>query len=157
MVSHIQIRKAQTADIADVSQCAKAAYQQYVRVIGKKPAPMCADFDSLIEHGVVSIASSETGFAGFIVFYPGVGKTNGEHLFIENIAVLPELTGQGIGAALMSHAETCAKEKSVKIVRLYTNAKMTANLSWYVKLGYAETGRVYEDGFDRIYFEKKIF
>ena len=39
---------------------------------------------------------------------------------------------------------------------LYTNAKMTRNLDWYVKLGFVETRRIREDGFDRVYFEKTL-
>jgi hypothetical protein len=33
---------------------------------------------------------------------------------------------------------------------------MTANLSIYPRLGYTETGRRTEDGFNRVYFEKTI-
>jgi hypothetical protein len=41
-------------------------------------------------------------------------------------------------------------------VHLYTNAKMTANLSIYPRLGYVEIDRRSEDGFDRVYFEKRL-
>ena len=41
-------------------------------------------------------------------------------------------------------------------MRLYTNEKMTANLSIYLRLGYTETGRRIEDGFKRVFFEKLL-
>jgi hypothetical protein len=37
---------------------------------------------------------------------------------------------------------------------LYTNEKMTDNLSIYRKLGYVEVARRTENGFNRVYFEK---
>lgn len=155
-IGNLEFSKAYVADCADVKQCARAAYAQYVEVIGKEPAPMCADFLSLIRQGVVSIVKLEDEFAGFVVLYPQHQPDGEASLFIENIAVLPSLTGAGIGAALMLFAEARAKEQLINSLRLYTNAKMTRNLGWYTKLGYVETRRIHEDGFDRVYFEKKL-
>ena len=33
---------------------------------------------------------------------------------------------------------------------------MTENLDFYPRLGYLETHRISEDGFDRVYFEKDL-
>jgi len=41
-------------------------------------------------------------------------------------------------------------------VHLYTNEKMTDNLSIYPRLGYVEVARRHEDGFDRVFFEKRL-
>ena len=41
-------------------------------------------------------------------------------------------------------------------MRLYTNARMTENLSLYPHLGYVEVERREEDGFDRVFFEKGL-
>lgn len=151
-----EIRQATLADFEAVVQCAKAAYSQYVEAMGREPAPMCADFDSLIRQGVVDIVIANNKLAGFIVLYVRDEQINEVSLFVENIAVLPEMSGMGIGTSLMTHAEAMAKEKSISLVTLYTNAKMVANLAWYANLGFVETDRIREDGFDRVYFEKKL-
>lgn len=44
----------------------------------------------------------------------------------------------------------------MEAVHLYTNEKMVENLAIYPRLGYAETGRRHEDGFNRVYFEKRL-
>ena len=44
-----QIHKASLSDLAQVQDCAVSAYQMYVERIGRKPAPMVADFAALIE------------------------------------------------------------------------------------------------------------
>jgi Ni,Fe-hydrogenase III large subunit len=41
-------------------------------------------------------------------------------------------------------------------IELYTNAKMTENLAYYPRLGFEETGRRREDGFDRVYFRRLV-
>ena len=157
----LEFRKADAANVAVIEACAKQAYSQYVKAIGKKPAPMCADFAALVQRGVVEIAvdvenrndTPDSGFTGFIVLYPQPDKHS---LFVENIAVLPDFSGNGIGTALMSYAEATARENLIPTLSLYTNAKMTRNLGWYVKLGFVETRRIREDGFDRVYFEKSL-
>jgi ribosomal protein S18 acetylase RimI-like enzyme len=41
-------------------------------------------------------------------------------------------------------------------IRLYTNASMTENIALYRKIGYVETARVNEKGFDRVYMTKRL-
>ena len=41
-------------------------------------------------------------------------------------------------------------------VTLYTNEAMVENLQLYPRLGYVETGRGVEEGYRRVYFEKRL-
>lgn len=150
------ISQATKADCVAVRQCARLAYQQYVQAIGREPAPMCADFEGLIQRGVVDVARMDDQVVGFIILFEATNNDSGACLFIENIAVLPEMAGQSVGTGLMMHAETVANERGLSRIRLYTNIKMTRNLDWYPKLGFIETSRVEEDGFSRVYFEKEL-
>lgn len=145
------IRLAEPGDEAAVRACAEAAYAPYVPLIGRKPAPMVADFAALIAAGRVHVAEAEGRVAGLAVFFPENGR-----MFLENVAVAPAMAGRGIGRALIGHCEARARRLGLASVRLYTNARMAANLSIYPHLGYAETGRRHEDGFDRVFFEKPL-
>jgi ribosomal protein S18 acetylase RimI-like enzyme len=78
-------------------------------------------------------------------------------LLIENVAVHPSRQGRGIGRALVAFAEEQARAAGLAEVTLYTNARMTANLRFYPALGYAETGRRAEDGFDRVFYRKRLW
>lgn len=148
----VRVRPAVAADEAAVRGCAEAAYAQYVAAIGRKPAPMVADFAGQIAEGVVHVAEGADGTVlGFIVFFP-----RGEHMFLENVAVADAAAGQGIGRALIGFCEAEARRLGLASVQLYTNEKMVANLSIYPHLGYAEIGRRTEDGFNRVYFEKRV-
>ncbi len=131
---------------------AQQAYARYIPAIGRRPAPMDADYAEQISGGHAYVAQTDTGdLAGFIVFFP-----KGQSMFLENVAVDQEMTGRGIGRALITYCETQARVGGFGSVSLYTNARMTANLRIYPRLGYVRTGRGREDGFDRIYFSKDL-
>jgi len=146
------IRRATSHDEADVRACAEEAYARYVRAIGQKPAPMVADFASQIANGCVYVAerTGET-IEGFIVFFPRT-----DHMFLENVAVRASAAGKGVGKALIRFCEAEAMHRGLASVQLYTNEKMTENLSIYPHLGYVETDRREEDGFSRVFYRKPL-
>ena len=146
------IRQAVAADEPEVRRCAEQAYARYVPLIGRKPAPMISDFAGQIAQGVVYVATDDQAvFQGFIVFHAEQG-----HMLLENVAVLPSAAGQGTGKALIRFCEDAARQQGLGAVHLYTNEKMTENLSIYPKLGYVNVGQRTEDGFRRVYFEKTL-
>lgn len=148
----INIRPAQDADVEALRACAHEAYAQYVAAIGRKPAPMTADYAGLIAAGHVHVATdAQSGVLGFVVFYP-----DGADMMLENVAVRSAATGQGIGKRLIGLCERMAKQSSLTAVRLYTNEKMTENLSLYPHLGYREIDRRSEQGFSRVFFVKEL-
>ena len=126
---NLQIRHAKESEATDLCQIAEAAYAQYVEAIGRAPAPMTADYAKHLRHDhclVALIDGDEQSVAvGFVVI---VERSDG--YWIDTVAVLPEFTGQGIGANLVEAAEAFVAT-SADAVQLYTNAKMTRNLSWY--------------------------
>ncbi len=152
----LTVRPAEAQDLPAITACAEAAYDKYVARIGKKPAPMIADFASQIAAGQVHVAIAEGGsaaeeFLGYVVCYPKDSK-----LHLENVAVRPEAQGRGAGRALIAFVENKARADGLSAVDLYTNAKMTENLALYPALGYRETERRHEDGFDRVFFLKEL-
>jgi ribosomal protein S18 acetylase RimI-like enzyme len=60
-----------------------------------------------------------------------------DHIWIENVAVVPEAQGRRIGRRLLAHAERKAIEAGCFEARLLTNGAFEANLSLYRRLGYA--------------------
>lgn len=139
------------ADAAAVAACVRAAYAHYVPRMGGEPAPMRADYVALTAAGQVHVLERGGRLAGVIVLYPKDGC-----LFVENVAVDPGFQGRGLGRRLMAFAEDQARAQGLPAIRLYTNIHMVENLAFYGGLGYAETGRAREDGYDRIYFEKRL-
>ncbi len=147
----VSIRQGEPSDVSTIAGCARLAYARYVSRIGREPAPMNADFAQQIDHGLVHVAESGGRFAGYVVFFP-----EHDELMLENVAVLPEFAGRGIGRALIAHAESAARSLGLGAVHLYTNEAMTENLALYPRLGYRETDRRIEDGFRRVFFRKVL-
>jgi ribosomal protein S18 acetylase RimI-like enzyme len=75
---------------------------------------------------------------------------------VENVAVAPERQGEGIGRAMLGRAEVAAREAGVGEIRLFTHSKMTENRAFYRRLGYRETDRRDEQGFDRVFLVKSL-
>jgi ribosomal protein S18 acetylase RimI-like enzyme len=146
------IRLAIKKDVKGIRDCADQAYAHYVARMGQKPAPMLANFEEQIASEVVYVATgNDSKLEGFIVFFP-----EGQHIMLENVAVLPSAAGRGVGKALIQFCEDEGKRSGFDLVQIYTNEKMTENLSIYPRLGYTEVERRTENGFKRVYFEKRL-
>ncbi len=146
------IRPARPEDEPAVRACAELAYARYIPAMGRKPAPMEADYAAQIRAAEVHVhLSEEAELLGFAVMRDAGGR-----MLLENVAVLPAAAGRGVGKALIRFCEEEARRRGCEAVDLYTNAKMAENLSMYPRLGYVEVARRREDGFARVFFEKRL-
>ena len=145
------IRMATAADVAAIRALIERAYALYVPRIGRRPAPMDADYAQHVADGEVAVLDEEGAIAGIVVWRP-----ESDHGFIDNVAVDPDRQGRGIGRLLLAYVEREAARRGLGELRLYTNAKMTENLATYPKIGWTEFDRRVEDGFDRVFFRKRI-
>lgn len=151
----MEIQKARPEDATFLRKIAEAAYRPYVKRIGKKPAPMVANFPTLIAAGDVWCLTEIAEIVGYIVMRSH--RVDGaDSLHVENVAVHPERHGCGFGRALMDHAETEARRRGLRQMDLYTNALMRENLALYPQLGWNMAGACREHGFDRVYFTKTV-
>ncbi len=144
------LRAARADDVAGITGVVKRAYSGYVDRVGRKPAQMVEDYAQKLQDATVVVAE-DGEVIGVIVLI-----ANDDHLLIENVAVEPMRQGEGVGQALLVVAEERAAELRLGELRLYTNAAMIENLSFYPRLGYVQVDRRVEDGFDRVYFSKRL-
>ena len=145
------IRPAQPGDRAAVEAIVRAAYSVYIERIGKPPGPMLDDYTRLIDEGAVSVTDADDAIAALIVLVP-----KPDHLLLDNIAVHPDRQGQGLGRRLIAFAENEARRLGYAELRLYTHATMTENIALYTRLGFAETRRGRETGYDRVFMTKRL-
>ena len=140
------IRKATADDAARIGEISRAAYSKYIARLGREPAPMLADFAAEISAGRVVVIQTAGAIDGYMIAWP-----QAEAYFIDNVAVDPARQGQGLGRRLFDHALQEARRHGLSAIRLYTNVAMTENLSMYAHLGFVETHRAVESGFQRVY------
>jgi len=130
---------------------AEAAYQPYIARMGRRPAPMTADYALIAGSGSAWVAEQRGRLVGLLVLEPAE-----DHLLLENVAVDPDVQGNGVGSRLLRLAEEQAEAQGLNEVRLYTNAAMIENLTYYPRHGYRETHRATQDGYRRVFFTKAV-
>ena len=145
------IRRAEPEDRETVEAIVREAYSIYIERIGKPPGPMLDDYGALITEGAVSVLEEPgAAIAAILVLLP-----KPDHLLLDNIAVRPDRLGQGLGGQLIAFAEAEARRLGFAELRLYTHERMTENIALYTRLGFVETGRGREAGYDRVFMTKR--
>ncbi len=147
----MSIRRACPEDIHVIKRIAEEAYRPYVARLGKAPAPMVADFAAHIDRDLVFLSEKEGIVAGYAIL-----SNNEQRALLDNIAVDPACQGGGVGRALIDEVERQVAALGYRSLDLYTNVVMTANIAWYRKLGFVETGLAREYGFHRVYMRKAL-
>ena len=145
------IRKATEADAKAVERIVAAAYAPLAQKMDKPPAPMLDDYPARINEGAVDVWVDGDIVLGMIILVD-----QPDALMLENVAVAPEAQGRGIGRDLIRFAEAVAQDRGHSLIRLYTHDTMTANQAMYARLGYVETARGEDEGYDRVQFEKQL-
>ena len=147
----VQIRRAGQSDVADIIRVVHDAFDKYVARIGRQPAPMNADYGAAVASSRVWVIEADGEIAGVVV-----NEVHDDHLFLDTIAVDVRAQGHGYGALLLARAEDDARELGLPEVRLLTNQAMTENQTFYPRHGYTETARRRQDGYDRVFYAKKL-
>jgi ribosomal protein S18 acetylase RimI-like enzyme len=146
------IRLATAADHDTIEAIVREAYSIYIERIGKPPGPMLDDYAALIEAGAVSVLLDlDDAPAAIIVLLP-----KPDHLLLDNIAVRRDRQGQGLGHRLIAFAEAEARRRGFDEIQLYTHVTMTENIALYTRLGFVETGRGHDSGYDRVFMTKRL-
>ncbi|MGA7805224.1 GNAT family N-acetyltransferase [Bradyrhizobium sp.] len=148
-VAEPSIRPAIAADVAAVTRIVADAYRHYIPRMRQTPSPMLDDYAERIAAGVVWVIEARDAVRGIVVLVP-----KPDHLLLENIAVDPICRGTGFGRLLLVFAEAEAIRRRCPEIRLYTHATMTENQRLYARIGYQETGRRSEAGYDRVFMSK---
>lgn len=152
-MSTFKLRRAVIEDVPNIKDCVTAAYHHYIERMGKPPGPMVDDYAVVIQEHSATVAYrlADGVLVGLLVL---IKQEN--DLLLDNVAVHPDFQGQKLGKLLMQKAEAVAVELGYSSIILYTHEMMTENQAIYEKIGYAETHRIHEKGFDRIYMRKSL-
>ena len=146
------IRLANGEDVAAVGRLVRDAYGHYVARLGKEPGPMLDDYARRVADGQVWVLEEEGALAGVLVLEDAAGGA----LLLDNLAIAPAAQGKGHGRRLVAHAEAEARRRGHSQIVFYTHVLMVENVAIYRRLGFEETHRVTEKGYDRVYMAKDL-
>lgn len=145
------LRRAELQDAHSLAHCVHAAYQQYLPRMGKLPGPMLADYAQEIAQHQVWVAEEQGQILGGLVLI-----LQRDHMLLDNIAVDPAYQGRGVGRALLEMADAEAFAQGYRELRLYTHETMTENIAMYARIGWIETYRGEQAGYQRVFMRKPL-
>jgi len=145
------IRKAQPSDAVAIKRCVEAAYQHYIARMGKPPGPMVDDYANVIEQHGAFVVEENGEIVGVLVLIQTESS-----MLLDNVAVHPEHQGKGLGRRLLELAESETRNEGYPHLDLYTHECMTENIEMYKRIGYVETERKPEHGYNRVYMQKAL-
>jgi GNAT superfamily N-acetyltransferase len=135
-----------------VRRLVREAYVQWIPVIGREPMPMKADYERAVRDHEFDLLYADGNLVALIEVI-----ANADHLFIENIAVVPHRQGQGLGRHLLSHAEEKARKANLRELRLLTNQAFATNIRLYESVGFRVDRTVpFPGGATTVYMSKPI-
>ena len=137
------LRRATIGDLAAVTALQRAAYAKNRAILGIEPLPLLADYTEIFSHSEVYLAERDGVLDGALILEP-----RADDLLIWSVATAPEAQGRGIGNLMLEFAEVRARELGLPCIRLYTGEKLTSNIAWYRRHGYAHENT--EDLGDRV-------
>ncbi|GKT60051.1 acetyltransferase [Colletotrichum tofieldiae] len=154
-IEYHSLSRANADDVPAIQSMIRVAYSKYIDRIGKEPAPMKTNYDELIKTQLVYVLQNDDSreVVGAIVLRH---DPVAESLHINNLVVAPAAQRRGYGRVLMGCAEDVARAYQCTSLQLYTNIKMYENLVLYPKMGFIETERKIEDGYERVYFRREL-
>ena len=133
----LKIRTATTEDIADIAKClGELGYPQNDINLLKRTFN---EIQSISSMGII-VEDIRGHLAGFISYsFKPLLRLNAKSLEIDELHVLSNYRGNGVGAALVDHIKNIAKINSVKRIILSTNRERESYArGFYSKLGFVE-------------------
>jgi ribosomal protein S18 acetylase RimI-like enzyme len=151
MIDELRIRAATAADVPAIANIVDQAYRHYTAPHRQPPGPMLDDYAARVSEGAVWVLEEADVIAAIIVLLPAPN-----YLLLDNIAVSPARQGLGLGRRLLAFAKAEAIRRDYREIRLYTRETMVQNQRLCASIGYEETGRGTEAGYDRVFMRKQL-
>ncbi len=125
------LRRATSADQAEIEAVQHAAYADTAKTIGRTPMPLMWDYAEVIRTWDVFIADDEHGICGVLIL-----QLRADDLYLESIAVHPRQRGTGLGNRLLAATDAATRQNGRDVVRLLTNALNVDRIALYERRGY---------------------
>ena len=167
-----RIRRAEPADLSAIERIISEAFTPYIPRLGRPPGVMKNDYAAFIAAGAAFVrtvppageAERPEGGSDSRAADGGVGPVEAvivlvdeeDVLYVDTLGVDPAAHGRGHGRALLDFAAQEARRRGFPALRLCTNLVMHENLTFYRHLGWRETHRGTQAGFERVFYRKEV-
>jgi ribosomal protein S18 acetylase RimI-like enzyme len=153
--SEVEVRRCTSADAPDLGRLLHDFNVEYSEPT-PDPEVLAERLGDLIERGEATALVAGSGPDGFAVlrFRPSL-YSDSLVAYLQELYVVPERRGEGIGSALLERALEAAREAGATHIDLSTSESDTAARALYEKLGFSnrEGG---PDGPSMLYYERDL-
>ncbi|NLC69512.1 MAG: GNAT family N-acetyltransferase [Clostridiaceae bacterium] len=154
----IKIKKAEPGDAKIIQEIVRAAFKKYVKDAGitekiNALTETIKDIKNDIRTKEVFIASFRGVPAGTIRVEIKPDNT----AFITRFGVLPEYQNNGIGKALLNHADKQLVSRGIKKVYLHTASRYRELICFYYNMGFYVDSTTKDRGYTRVLMVKEYF
>lgn len=126
------MRRASAGDREPGLAIQRAAFGRNIAIMGVEPLPLRADYDKVFATHEVWVMERDGALEGMLILQP-----REDDLYIWSIATSPALQGTGVGNRMLAAAEQRARQLPRARMRLNTGEKLTKNVAWYQRHGFA--------------------
>jgi len=125
-------RRAGPGDVSAIEALQRAAYARNRILLGVEPLPLLADYADIVARMEVWLFGPDAALRGALAL-----EAQPDALLIWSVASAPSAQGAGLGGAMLDFAEARARAMRLPRLRLYTGEKLSANVDWYRRRGFA--------------------
>jgi GNAT superfamily N-acetyltransferase len=144
----LQLRQFRDDDEAAVHELHEVAQDGIV-----PPADLSAIPDAYLTAGGEFLVGE---VEGRLVAMGALRRVSSASAEIKRMRVHPRWQGQGFGRELLDHLEARARELGFTTLRLDTAARQHSARELYEDAGYRMVGTGHENGFELVYYEKRL-
>ena len=120
---------------------------------GAEPADLSAIPDAYLAAGGEFLVGE---VEGKLVAMGALRRVSASSAEIKRMRVHPRWQGQGFGRAVLDRLEARARELGFNTLRLDTTVRQHVARSLYEHAGYKMVGTGHENGFELVYYEKRL-
>lgn len=156
-MSEVVLRPARSDEHAALQSLVRAAFADYVPLMGRRPSPMDASFSDDVAAGRALVLTDDTGgLLGCAICRPKRQEDGEDVWYLDVLAVAPDAQGRGYGDRLLAAAEQQGRAAGFSKITLITNVVMTDSIAFYRRRGFVQTWAGVDDGYNRLYFAKDL-
>lgn len=128
----VTLRRAVAADAEALAAIQHGAYARNRDILGVEPIPLKTSAADIIAGKETWLAEEDGAALGALAL-----ERDGEALLVWSVATAPAAQGRGLGRQMLAFAHRRARELGLKRITLYTGEKLTGNVEWYRRNGFA--------------------
>jgi ribosomal protein S18 acetylase RimI-like enzyme len=152
--AEIIIRRAELSEVDDVKAIIQEAYKDVKKQLSRTPAALQEGLGKISRH--IQMGDQYVAIIGDTIVGTMRVRLSGQVGVVSRMAVLEKFRARRIGTMLLEYAENLLQRMNATCIEIEVYGRIDAQLSFYEKFGYVETGRHIREGEEIVVMQKDL-